>query len=429
MARREVIWNDELEQGILGAAMVTKAGLRAAVLTLTESDFYRPAHADIFRVIAELNRKRKKPDLTTVVNALKERGELEQVGGVDYVVQVGELSCLGVDAQQYADAVKRDSHCRSVIEACTKAVKGLQGAEDLDGALDALRGAVKSRSRGGMVSAGDVDCTDNAKGCKSAFDLVNSKSDKAGWPRGQMCLIGAYPGGGKTTLMIQDMVSAVLAGERVVYATFGDLSAAEIMGKVMRQITGWTHPPVQAHLYDPDEWRKHLGDFKLVHDLTIYEAKRIPHGKRISTFADELRAHADKGPIDRVYADYAQTIRGDGQTESQYSERAHVSEELAALAEELNCPIIVGTQLSYSQSEGIQPKGARDFFEDCGVAVYLQWSDGHDAKSGERKWSWARPDDGEDLVLLRLAKNRFGYLGRREAFWSDQFTKFEERAI
>ena len=104
-----------------------------------------------------------------------------------------------------------------------------------------------------------------------------------------------------------------------------------------------------------------------------------------------------------------------------------ISGELKTLAEDLECAVIIGTQLTNSV-EGPQPKGCRAIYEDCAVAVYVYWHNGVSTTAPyDVNWSLMRPDDGHDKTLLRLFKNRFGMLGRREYTWCDNKTKFKEQ--
>jgi len=427
LAKRETIWNDEAERAALGAAMLGAKGLRPVVLRLTPGDFFNPAHASIFEVIAELNRKRQKVDLQTVRNLLGERDQLRKVGGQDYLVACAESAVSIHQAADYADIVKQDAQCRRMLAACEMASSELQGRENLAEAQAILREATRPIGAGGLVSAGAIDLTSKVKGFESSISLVNDKTDCKGWPAGQTSIIGAYPGGGKTTLLLQDFAHAASLNERVVYATFGDLSGKELMRKVMRQLTGWSAPPRQSELYTADQWQKVLGDWQVAYDAEIYEARTVQGGlgRKVGTFCDEMRAHSDKGAVQRIYVDYAQKVHPDRHSGNQVDDLQRISDELKALSEELDCAVIIGTQLTQTV-EGPQPKGCRAVFEDCAVAAYVFWHNGNDPKTHEPTWALARPDDGEDRVLVKLAKDRVGMLGRREYGWCDKHTTFVE---
>lgn len=429
MARREVIWSEEAERACLGCMFVGKPpAINAVMIRLTAEDFFRPAHQVAFRAASELVRKRQKPDMQTVVNVLTERGELQTVGGVDYVISCAEAVVNASNAAEYAEIVRRDASCRKVLEACQSASKKLVAREELEEAQTILREVTKPTGVGGCTAISDLDLSTPVKGKKSLLDLVNCSTECNGWPEGQTSIIGAYPGGGKTTLLIQDFIHATESGERTVYATFGDLSSREIMSKVMRQTTGWSRPPRQAEMFSPDEWQKTLGDWQIVYDASLYEARKVQggRGRRIDVFCDEMRAHHDKGGLDRVYVDYIQKIHPAKKGGSEVEDLKAISDELQILAEELSIPVLVGTQLT-NTTDGPQPKSCRAIYEDCALAVYIYWQNGFQVKDlTQPLWQLSRPDEPGGKVKLRLYKNRVGVPGWREAEWLEQFSKMEE---
>lgn len=393
-------------------------------LHLTAADFYHPGHQMIFEAMMRVYRRREKVDLSSVVDQLTMDGNLQECGGRGYVVELGYQASETSGAKGAIELAKKYSDLRRIHDGCKQATEIIHSRHDVLSAQTILRAVVKPTGIGGCTDAGSVSMDQKSQGRKSAVSLVNDKTDCGGWPSGQTSMIGAYPGGGKTTLLLQDFAHAAEKGERVVYATFGDLDSREIMRKIMRQATGWSAPPKQSSLMTEDEWTKAYGDWKTCYDALIYEARTVRggFGRKIGVFCDEMRFQHDLRPLSRVYVDYAQKIYPDKPSGNQVDDLQRISDDLKTLAEELDIPVIVGTQLTQT-TEGPQPKGCRAIFEDCAVAVYAYWHNGNDTKSHLPIWSLARPDDGEDRVLLRLHKNRFGMLGRREYAWSDQYTK------
>lgn len=428
--RRDVIWSEEAEQAVIGSAIMGKqAAVNAVMIRLEPEHFYRPAHQVLFRAIAEMIRKRQKPDAVPLKNYLEERGELRSVGGEDYIVACMEKAALS-NASQYADIVRRDYSCRQVIAALKSAGSKFMGREDLEEAQSILREVTKPTGVGGCQSIDKLDMAAPVAGQKSHLGIVNRSTECGGWPKGQVSIIGAYPGSGKTTMLIQDWIHATEAGKRTVYATFGDLTGREIMSKVMRQATGWSHPPRQSNLITPDDWQRVLGDWQVAHDASVYEARKVQgdRGRRIGVFCDEMRAHSDAGELGIVYLDYIQKVHPDKPAGSDVEDLKRISDQLQILAEELNIPIVTGTQLT-NTVEGPQPKSCRAIYEDCALAVYLYWMNGYQTKdSSQPLWQLSRPDEGGGRAKFRLYKNRFGPPGWDEAVWSEQYAKFEVAA-
>ena len=66
----------ELEEAVLGAALIERDGLNAIVGLLSPESFYKPEHAQIYGAIVDLFNADAPVDIITVINALKKSGRL-----------------------------------------------------------------------------------------------------------------------------------------------------------------------------------------------------------------------------------------------------------------------------------------------------------------------------------------------------------------
>ena len=76
----------EAEESLLSAVLIDNDTLLDVVDILKPEDFYKKAHGKIFHAIIELFNRDEPADLVTVATRLKEKDELEDIGGA-------ELSC------------------------------------------------------------------------------------------------------------------------------------------------------------------------------------------------------------------------------------------------------------------------------------------------------------------------------------------------
>src|SRR5437764_7904039 len=72
--------NLEAEESVLGAMMISPGAIGAVSEELDASDFYRESHAKVYRAALALYAKGEPVDAITLVDALEERGELDDVG-------------------------------------------------------------------------------------------------------------------------------------------------------------------------------------------------------------------------------------------------------------------------------------------------------------------------------------------------------------
>ncbi|MBP5273792.1 MAG: replicative DNA helicase, partial [Abditibacteriota bacterium] len=114
--------NIEAEQAILGSMLVSTAACETAVEILEDSDFYRKEHRIIFDVLKSMIVRDVPIDTITVQEELRKRGELEQVGALDYLLTLVDSVALGDNVEYYADIVADKSTLRKLITAGTEIV-------------------------------------------------------------------------------------------------------------------------------------------------------------------------------------------------------------------------------------------------------------------------------------------------------------------
>ena len=96
----------DAEQSTLGAMMMERDAIARGVEILIAEDFYRELHRKIFTVILTLFDRGEPVDLITVVEELRRRGQLEEVGGAAYLTALIESCPAAANVESYARPVK-----------------------------------------------------------------------------------------------------------------------------------------------------------------------------------------------------------------------------------------------------------------------------------------------------------------------------------
>src|SRR5690349_5834649 len=94
--------NLEAEESVLGAMMLSPGAIGAVSEIVDAGDFYRESHAKIYRAAIELYAQSEPVDAITLVDALEERGQLEEVGGRPRVQELASLVPATANAAHYA---------------------------------------------------------------------------------------------------------------------------------------------------------------------------------------------------------------------------------------------------------------------------------------------------------------------------------------
>src|SRR5919198_6117016 len=109
--------NLEAEESVLGAMMLSPGAIGAVSEILDASDFYRESHAKIYRGALALYAQGEPVDAITLVDALEERGELEEVGGKVRIHELAALVPATANAAHYARIVREMATLRGLIRA------------------------------------------------------------------------------------------------------------------------------------------------------------------------------------------------------------------------------------------------------------------------------------------------------------------------
>ena len=112
--------NNEAEKAVLAAMILDSEILEEAFLAVREEAFYRPSHQKIYRAMLDLHSKGNPVDQITLAERLEAKGELEQVGGRAYILELANNSFALANWAYHAQIVNRQHLLRKLIEAATR---------------------------------------------------------------------------------------------------------------------------------------------------------------------------------------------------------------------------------------------------------------------------------------------------------------------
>ncbi|HEY4722557.1 MAG TPA: DnaB-like helicase N-terminal domain-containing protein, partial [Anaerolineae bacterium] len=134
----KIPYSTEAEAAVIGAMLLSRdAADDVAGVLRSAADFFQQRHVTIFDAVMALHAKGAAIDMVMVREALADRGVLDQVGGVAYLVELAESTPAIGAATHYARIVRDKAITRDVIEASHKTLDQIQqpGDVDLDAAL------------------------------------------------------------------------------------------------------------------------------------------------------------------------------------------------------------------------------------------------------------------------------------------------------
>lgn len=230
----------EMEKSVLGA-MVLKDGLVIPKVTaiLQEEDFYRPEHRLFFRRIVEIYNKGIAPNILSLVEELRQNGELEKVG-TTYVMVLANANFTTAFAEIHAKKIKEKAILRRLIEVSEQIVyEASQDLKPLDEILkmsEEKLNEVKSRSEdSNSFSFGDFFSKDFQSEVESMKEYANRRTGFTNIDKMQifspgLYVLGGLPALGKTTFAWQLLEQLAENGEKCIYCSY-EMSKFELFTK------------------------------------------------------------------------------------------------------------------------------------------------------------------------------------------------------
>lgn len=440
----------EAEQAILGSILVSTSAVDKVLEILTPSDFYRHHHQTIFRAVLELAVKSEPVDLVTVSQALRGKGEIDEVGGYPYLMDLASSIPTAAHVDYYAEIVRRKSESRKTVTLGQQIVEVGFNADDtapLETATGLLLSAMSESKQGDVKPLIDivdevdaeltqaVDFFHQFGGSRIPGRIMTGLSDldqfTLGFGEDHMVVVAGRPGMGKSSFLFQigqNIASGLGTGEPMPVVGFSlEMGQKEIVRRLACGIASLNSERVALGYVSENEqelYRDALAKLAAVplyiDDGTALTIARIRNQAR--------KAKARHGCLGAVILDHIGLMSGvspEGKRSSsnRQEEVAAISRGLKTLAIELKCPVIVGSQLN-RQAEGrgdkrpmlsdLRESGALE--QDANIVILLYRDEYYNADT---------PEPG--VVEVNMAKNRGGRTGVVKLGFSLPSTHFYSR--
>ena len=359
---RTLPYNEEAEQMVLGAAILSRNALDEMLARLSQDDFYMPNHQLLFAAISEIVDQRMAVDISTITTFLVEKKELDNVGGVDYLSKISQAVVSSANTEYYIDIILDKSLLRNLIntseQIASEAYEQLETTDDLvakaeKDILDIIRNRKTTDFKTARQVVSEVhqeiiELSSNdaiLTGLKTGFDGLDRIT--SGLQKGDLIILAARPSVGKTAFALNIANNAARFND-VPVAIFSLEMGAEQLVKRMLSAEGLVNGDSlkNGKFKDDEEFEQYrnaqvrLSSRKLFIDDTS--------GIRVSKIASKCRKldREEKG-LGLIIIDYLQLIAGsDNKRESRQVEVSDISRSLKLLARELNVPVIALSQLS-----------------------------------------------------------------------------------
>jgi replicative DNA helicase len=408
-------------------------------------DFSSPAHAQIFAAMLKLDGQSKQVDHLTLAEELKVLGQLVAVGGPAYLMRLDQVVPLASNAVQYAQIVK-DQALRRRLANVGREIQELASSEtgELEVLLDEAERKVfllaEKKREGDLRPVSELmeqtlDLLDKMKAAATGVTglstgYIDLDAQLTGLHAGELIILAARPGVGKTSFAMNIAVHAALKENKAVGIFSLEMPADQLLMRLlastarvdMKKLRGGR---LSAH--DEEKFQEMAG---ALYNAPIY----IDDSGGLSPF--DLRAKArrvkQKDPrLSLLVIDYLQLMHQKGKVESRQLEVAEISRALKQLAKELEVPIIALSQLNRKVEER---KGGKPMLSDLRESGSIE-QDADVVMFIHREDTSEGGDDGAPApsstvipVELIIAKQRNGPVGSIDLVFLSEYTRFESRS-
>ena len=351
--------DDVAEQSVLGGMLLSKDAIADVVESLRASDFYKPAHETIYEAILSLYGHGSPADAITVADELKKRGELTRVGGASYIHTLIASVPTAANAQYYAEIVKEHAIMRRLIEAGTKIAQlGYANETEVDTLVDQAQAEIYAVTDGNAkedyVSFSDaleetineIDANSNRPDGVYGVptDFIEFDELTGGLHGGQMIVIAARPGVGKSTLALDIARSASIHHQMTTVFFSLEMSRTELAMRILSAEGKISMGRLKKGDLDTEGWTN-LATLQGRIDSAPLFIDDSPNMTLMEIRA-KCRRLKRRNDLKLVVLDYLQLMSSGKKVESRQQEVSEFSRSLKLLAKELDVPVIALSQLN-----------------------------------------------------------------------------------
>ncbi len=429
--------NIEAEKSVLGSMLIDDEAIGAAIEILSEEWFYENAHGTIYQAILDLYNNRKKVDLITLSEKLKNLGALEQVGGVSYLSTIMDFVPTAANVEYYANIVKEKGVLRKLIHNSTRIIQESYNAsnnieEIVDNAERLIFEIADLKQKQKSVHIKDLvkdsiekldylyQRKEHITGIATSYTRFDNMT--SGLQKADLVIIAGRPSMGKSAFAVNIAENIAIKENQPVALFSLEMSKEQLVQRMLCSQARVDAHKVRSGFLSPADWPHLTKAAGILSEAKIY-IDDTPAISALELRAKARRLKANYG-IELVVLDYLQLMRGSTKSDSRQQEISEISRSLKALAREINVPVIALSQLSRAVESrqdhrpmlsDLRESGAIE--QDADVVVLLM-----------REEYYNPTEENRGVAEVIVAKQRNGPVGNIKLHFKKEYMRFENLA-
>jgi len=468
-AFRQLPYDVEVEQALLGALLIDNYALERISNVLKPEHFYDPLHVRLYEAVERMWAKGHAVTPLTLRSAMENDEGLVEVGGQDYLISLARAAPALPNVKDYARILAELAMRRELIrvgedivntafeagaevtpaEQIEEAEKSLyrvaergrygEGPMGFDAALaEAVSQAESALARGGHIS-----------GVPSGFTDLDALL--GGLHPSDLLIVAGRPGMGKTALATNmafhasriwakdkaDQVEAPRGSPVLLFSL--EMAASQLSARILSEQTEIEMRKIRTGRFTDGEWDRFVQTAQALGDLPLYIDDT--GGISIAQIAARSRRLKREKNIGLIVVDYLQLIESSRRGENRTQEISEVTKGLKALAKELNVPVMALSQLSRGVDNrddkrpilsDLRESGSIEQDADVVMFVYREeyYLKSREPDIGTSEYtSWMeKMERAHNRAEIMVEKHRHGPTNKIELFFDERFTRFSNLA-
>ena len=351
-------YNIEAEEALLGSIFIKPDVLSEIIEILTADDFYKNNYKVIFNEMKEIYRTSAVVDSLIIINSLKKKGVLEDVGGEQLIYDLTEAVPTAANAKTYAQIIRDNAIQRRLIDTGSKIVEmAYKGYDDIQTMLDKSESMIfkiaEFKQKKDVITLKELANMELERMEKMpkgsgitgiSTGYIDFDSMTSGFHGSDLLILAARPAMGKTAFALNLALNIARQNKAVLVFSL-EMSNAQLYQRLLAIETRLPLTKIREAKLSENEWATLANGVGRLADLPFYisDAPGI-NVLEIKAIARRLRA---EGKLDAIVIDYLQLITGtDSGRKSREQEISEISRSLKIIAKELDIPVLTLSQLS-----------------------------------------------------------------------------------
>ncbi len=425
------------ERALLGALLLDYRVWEQIADRVAARDFYQREHQLLFQTIQQFADQGKSFDVVTLIEYLGEQGQLESVGGADYLEELFAQAGAAANSEAYADLVRERSLLRQLMEAggmIQALARNPQGQSVSDLLHEAERTVFQISEQG--IGKGGFQPLDRLLtqaidrietyyqqgssliGLSSGFRDLDRMT--AGFQNSDLIIIAGRPAMGKTSFALEIAGHVALHAKRPVAFFSLEMPGNSLAIRLLSSFGRIDQHRLRTGRLVEEEWPRIIQALNQLRHAPLL----IDDGSTLSPtdlHARARRLKRDQGDLALIIIDYLQLMQVPGHRENRTAEISEISRALKLLARDLQVPVIALSQLN----RGLENRADRrplmsdlresgSIEQDADLILFIYRDEVY------------HPDTKDKgIAEIIIAKHRNGPTGTVNLTFLKQFTKFE----